>query len=301
MVLSFTAAGRAGTWDTNSPTLMTDAPSGAVDSTRHGLFNALDSRSVYGTFWFPEPLNSDEGDVDNELNFKYSHSEKRDHQADEGRAELEKAFGLLTVEVSAGYESTRDRVSDGAGGFDRETEEGWSNFELAARYPFLQFVSQDGKFDDTFVFGVELAPPANTEVSKDTEIVPKVFNLLKLGEHFSLQTGLGVSTLIGPEDGGASALEYNAVFAYELTHEDLPLPGVVQTFPIFEIDGETPLNHDDRGDTNLEGVVGVRVNFEATKFLPGQPRVGVGYAFPLNNIARDDFHWGIVGSLIFEF
>src|SRR4051812_12634420 len=67
------------------------------DSTRHGLFNALDSRSVYGTYWFPEPLNSDEGDVDNEVSFKFFHAEKQNHQADEMRLEVEHAIGLLTV------------------------------------------------------------------------------------------------------------------------------------------------------------------------------------------------------------
>ena len=173
--------------------------------------------------------------------------------------------------------------------------------EIAARHPFYQYVSPDGNFDDTFVFGLEIAPPVNTEVSKDLEIVPKVFNLLKLGEHLSIQTGVGVSTLIGPEDGGASALEYNAVFGYELLHDTLPIPGVVQTVPIFEIDGETALNHDERGLNELVGVAGFRMNFESVKFLPGQPRIGLGYTFPLDDGARQDFRWGIITSFILEY
>src|SRR5579862_6100235 len=41
--------------------------------TREGLFGLLDSRSIYGKDWFPEPLRADEADVDNELAFKYFH------------------------------------------------------------------------------------------------------------------------------------------------------------------------------------------------------------------------------------
>jgi hypothetical protein len=32
-----------------------------------------------------------------------------------------------------------------------------------------------------------------------------------------------------------------------------------------------------------------------------QPRPGVGFVFPLNSAAREDTHWGVIASLVFEF
>ena len=127
----------------------------------------------------------------------------------------------------------------------------------------------------------------------------KIFNLLRLGEHFSLQTGGGLSTLVGPQARGLSVLEYNAVFGYELTHEVLPLPLTSRITPIFEIDGETVLNHDDRGINSLLGTVGCRFDLDAIG--PLQPRLGLGYTFPLDQGGRQELNWGVVTSLIFEY
>ena len=38
--------------------------------------------------------------------------------------------------------------------FERDREEGFTNIELGARFPFFQYVSPDGFFDTTFVFGL---------------------------------------------------------------------------------------------------------------------------------------------------
>ena len=55
--------------------------------------------------------------------------------------------------------------------------------------------------------------PTNSTLSKNGELVPKVFNDLRLGEHFTLQSILGYSTLVGPgEDGGLQTFEYGFVF-----------------------------------------------------------------------------------------
>ena len=63
----------------------TPAVSGPTGGTRYGLFGGLDHRSIYGQYWFPEPLRADEGDVDNELRFDYFHAENRGRQFDSGR------------------------------------------------------------------------------------------------------------------------------------------------------------------------------------------------------------------------
>jgi hypothetical protein len=34
---------------------------------------------------------------------------------------------------------------------------------------------------------------------------------------------------------------------------------------------------------------------------PVQPRLGLGYVFPINDGAREELHWGIFTSLVFEY
>jgi len=279
-----------------------DPSAGSTASTRYGFLNLLDHRSSYGKFWFPEPLRADESDVDNELRFNYFHAEKKHQQADEASAEFEHAFGMLTLEIEGRYESGRSQeFNSGAGHFERMTEEGFTNLELGLRFPFFQYVSPDNFFDTTFVFGLEVAPPIRTNISKDTEIVPRVANLTRLGERFSLQTSAGVSTLIGQVDHGLSTLEYSAVFGYELPKEVFPLPLVLHATPIFELDGEYTFNQESAGHNELSGTAGFHFDFQSLPFFPAQPRLGIGYTFPIDDGARQSFRWGIVTSIIFEY
>src|SRR5881397_2514805 len=84
----------------------------APSSTRYGPFGLLDRRSIYGKYWFPEPLATDESDVDNEVRADCFHGEKRNHQFDSVKVEIEKSFGLMTVEIAGGYETDRVRSFD---------------------------------------------------------------------------------------------------------------------------------------------------------------------------------------------
>jgi len=277
---------------------ITDSPS----SDRYGPFNLLDHRSIYGAYWFPEPLRADEADVDNEIRADWTHDENHGHQVDELKFEIEKSLGLFTFEIAPTWSSDRTATFNSATHkTERTHEEGFGNVELGARVPFYQYVSPTRFFDTTFVFGTELAIPTQTEVSKDWELVPKLFNLTRLGDHFAIKSGLGNSLLIGPVDHGLSTLEYNITFAYELPQDQLPLPGVVTTWPIFELNGEYTFNHEDAGHNQLFATVGFRFNFDTLKGLPLQPRLGIGYTFPLDKGARDEFRWGLVTSLIFEY
>jgi hypothetical protein len=270
-----------------------DEPVTQSSSDHYGLFGLLDHRSIYGQYWFPEPLNADESDVDNEIRVDWHHMEKTGKQQDTVDMEVEKSFGLLTLEVSPGYESDR---SDTDG-----NQSGLTNIELGARYPIFQYVSPHQFFDTTFVFGLEISPPSGSEISKDTEFVPKLFNLTRLGEHLSIQTGLGDSILVGPEGRGLSTIEYGIQFGYELTHSVLPIPGILSTVPILEFDGEHTVNQDDAGLDELFGTIGFRLNFDSISWLPAQPRIGLGYTFPVDQGARNDFDWGIVTSIVFEY
>ncbi len=270
------------------------------ESTREGFLGLLDSRSIYAKDWFPEPLLADESGLDNEFAMTYFHAEKKNQQTDQLHVEVEKSFGQVTLEIGGGYEADRSATFDpDSGTYDREHEQGITNIELGARCPILELVSDNGVWDNTVVFGMELSPPSGSQISKDTEIVPKFFDMLKIGEHFSFQAGLGLSTLIGPQERGLQTLEYDAVFGYELIHEVFPLPFVVSTTPMFELDGETTLNKEDAGLDNLSATVGFRLNFDSIGRI--QPKLGLGYVMPVDSGAREDFHWGVVTSLIFEY
>ena len=268
------------------------ASSSAALNTRYGLFDGLDHRSSYGQYFFPEPLLVGETDVDNEVRLDWLHTEANARQNDNAKLELEKSFGLMTVELEIPYAR--------AAASGQSTQQGIGNIDVGARHPFYQFVSANGLFDTTFGAAVEVGIPVNSEVSKNTEFVPKVFNDLRVGEHFTLQSLLGYATLFGGgADGGLQTFESGFVFGYTIQHEQLPLPGIQQFIPLFELIGDTQMNHGDSGKTSLVGNAGFRVNLKTIG--PVQPRLGLGFVFPINDNARADVHWGIITSLVFEY
>ena|SRR6185437_1894118 len=271
---------------TNSPAAPDDS------SNRYGLFNALDHRSSYGQGAFPEPFLVDDSDLeDNEARLDWTHTKAGSVTDDEVTAEIEKGFGLMTVEAELHYE----RASEAG-----DVVDGIGNIDLGARYPFYQFVSENGFFDTTAGAGVEVGIPVHSSVSKNTELVPKIFNDLRLGQHVTLQAITGYSMLFGPgEDGGAHSWEYGVDLGYSITPEQLHIPHVQRIIPLFEMSGETALNHGDSGQTSLTGLAGVRVNLDTIGRI--QPRLGLGFVFPMNNNARQDVHWGIATSLVFEY
>ena len=144
---------------------------------------------------------------------------------------------------------------------------------------------------------MEVGIPVNSAESKNTELVPKIFNDLKVGENFTLQTLLGYSTLLGGgADGGLQTFEYAFVLGYSISHRKLPLPGVQQFIPMFELKGETPMNKDAPGRNSLLGNASFRVNLNTIG--RDQPRRGLGFVFPINDNAKADVHWGIFTSLV---
>ena len=269
-------------------------------STRYGAFELLDSRSRYGKYWFPEPFRVGEVDVDNEIRFDWVHTEGHAKVADGMKFELEKSFGLLTIELELPYERESSRIDLPGGGSGREKSRGFGNVELSARHPIYQWVSADNVIDCTFGFKFEVAIPTNSPISKHTELVPAAFAALRVGEHFSLQSTVGYSFLLGSDpDGGAQSLEYSAVLGYSINNSDLKLPGIDRVVPILELKGSTDMNHGSAGHNYLSGTAGVRFNLKSMGAL--QPRIGLGYVFPIDKSARDDFSSGFVFSLIFEF
>jgi hypothetical protein len=274
------------------------SPTNTVNSsiapdTRYGLFNWLDHRSSYGQDVFPEPFLVDDSDLEvNEARLDWLHTEGNAQQSDTVTAEVEKGFGNLTLEIEVPYER------DAAAG--ENIAQGIGNIDLGARYPLYEYVAANGLFDTTFGTAVEVGVPVNSAVSKNTEFVPKVFNDLRVGDHFTLQSIFGYSTLFGGGgDGGSQNFESGFVFGYTIPHSQLPIPGVQQFIPMFELTGETAMNKDDSDQTALIGNACFRVNLKTIGRV--QPRLGFGFVFPMNGNARTDVHSGVVTSLVFEY
>jgi hypothetical protein len=263
----------------------------APTETRYGLFNWLDSRSQYGQGVFPEPFLVDDSDLEpGEARLDWLHTGIHSSRENIVKGEVEKGFGLMTVELEVPYEY--DTAPDG-------TTKGFDNIDVAARYPFYQFVSVSGFVDSTLGAGIEIGIPTGSEVSKNAELVPKVFDDLKIG-NFTTQAVLGYSTLFGPgEAGGLQTFEYGFVFGYTLPRRQLPLPGVLEMIPFLELLGETEVNKAEAGHNSLIGNAGFRFNLKAIGRVQARP--GIGFVFPVDNGARQDLHWGVITSLVFQF
>ncbi len=260
---------------------------------RFGWFDGLDHNSVYYQDFFPQPLLVDDTgwEQDADLEFGSLSTAAGGQHADELSAGVQKGFGLLTMGLSVPYEyySNGNIRSQGVG-----------NISLGGRYPLYQYVSDNKLFDSTFGVALVAGLPVNSEVSKDTELTPKVFDDVKLGENFSIQTVLGYSTLFGGGDqGGLQTFEYGVDLGYQLTHAALPIPGVAQFFPMLEFSGGTQLNQANAGQNRLLGSLGFRMNLKSIGDV--QPSLGLGYVFPVDNGAHSEVHYGIATSLTFDF
>jgi hypothetical protein len=273
----------------------TDQPSATPnpsENTRYGLFGLLDHRSSYGQGVFPEPFLVDDSDLEqNEARLDWFRSALANEHSDLITAEVEKGFGNLTLEVEIPFE--RDAV----GG---NVMEGFDNIDLGARYPLAQYVASDGSFDTTVGVGIEVGVLTNSTLSKNAEWVPKIFNDLRIGDHFTLQSIFGYSTLSGGGvDGGLQNFEYGFVLGYTIPHDELPIPAVQQLIPVVEFDGATQLNHADHGNNPVLADIALRANMKTIAGI--QPRPGLAFVFPVTADAHRQTHWGVYLSLVFEY
>ena len=266
----------------------------AISDSRYGLFQWLDHRSVYNQDAFPEPFLVDDSALeDNEARLDWLHTQAHQQRSDVLTTEIEKGFGLLTLELEIPFEVDTPPKP-------QPTQASFANINLGARYPIFQYVSYLKFYDSTVGIALEIGIPTHSAISRDTEVVPKIFNDLKIGEHFTLQSIVGYSKLIGSDsDDGLATFEYGFVFGYTIPHDQLPLPRVLQLIPVFELIGSTELNKTTPGHNSLTGNAGFRINLKAIG--PVQPRLGLGYVFPIDNGSRADLQWGVMTSLVFEY
>jgi hypothetical protein len=68
---------------------------------------------------------------------------------------------------------------------------------------------------------------------------------------------------------------------------------------MFELSDETELTKQDRGHTGILGDQCFRADLKT--FGPVRRRLGVAFVFPLDRGAREDVHWGVITSLVFEY
>jgi hypothetical protein len=279
--------------DDDTPTAKSSATNAAgMTDTRYGLFDGLDHRSAYTKEVFPEPFLVDDMALeDNEIQLTWLHTKGRGLESDVGTLEFQKGIGLLTLELQVPYE--RDVAQE-------LTARGVGNIDLGARYPLYQIVSDDRMIDATFGAALEGGIPVQRAVDRNGEVIPQIFNDLKLGDHLTVQSVLGYSTLLGGGDeGGLRTFEYGFSFGYAIEHKTLPLPGVEQFIPMAELAGETELNKDDPGQNSLLGDVGFRIKLRTMGEV--QPSLGFGWIFPLDNAGRAELHWGVIVDMIFGF
>ena len=104
--------------------------------------------------YFPEPFLVDDSDLEtDEARLDWLHTGGNGQHSDTVTAEVEKGFGLLTLELEVPYE--RDTASG-------QTSQGFGNIDLGARYPVYQFVSGNGFVDSTLGAALEVGIPVNS-------------------------------------------------------------------------------------------------------------------------------------------
>jgi hypothetical protein len=276
-------------------------PGAGSSATHYGLFGLLDSRSKYGHDWFPEPFRVEDSDVGNEARFDWEHNEARHFVGDTVQAEVEKSFGLMTLEIQVPYTIDATPAADGVGqDADRAGATGFGDISLSARHPLWQYVSPAGLFDNTMGGEVELGVPTNSPPGKNTEIAPGIFDDLKIGEHFSLQSLFAMSWILGSRpQGGTRTFDYAVGFGWSVEDEEFAIPRVERLTPMLEMIGETTLDGSSAGHNSLTGTLGFRAEMKSIGGV--QPQIGLAYLFPIDKGGRDDLRWGVITSVVFEY
>jgi hypothetical protein len=277
-------------------------PPASANGDAYGPLGWLDHRSVYGQEAYPEPFLVDDSDLEvDEARLDWLHTRAANEHTDLVTGEVEKGFGLLTLEIEVPYERDSTTTIDPVSGRSTTAvEQGMGNVDLGARLPVFQRISADGFLDLTGGVAIEVGVPTHSPVSANTEVVPKVFADLAIGPHFTVQSIFGYSMLYGSgSEGGLDTFEYGFVFGYNIDHRQLPIPGVLRLIPMFELSGATAVNKADAGSDSLVGDLGFRLNLKSVGGI--EPRLGFGIVFPVDRGARENVSSGFVASMVFEY
>jgi hypothetical protein len=271
----------------------------SVESGRY-FFGLLDHRSMYGRDFFPDSFLGPEFDAERQIDFNYLHGERRGMRDDE----LDGGFqwnvaGELTISAEAGWDSQRSALIPQAGdGASEDTRGGTGaeNVDLAVYHPIFQLVSDNGFLDYTAAARLDFGIPTRSHASgTDLQLAPYLGQLLRVGDHISLQAWTGSQITIAHDQ--ANQFIYGLAAGYAIDHDDLPVPFVEKITPLLECDGQSPLKSGSQDV--LFGVAGVNLSFNAIG--EAQPQLQIGYQFPLDQGARDQDQWAILTQIFLEF
>jgi len=262
------------------------------------FFNLLDGRSSLGKDFFPDPFVGPQFDVETQLELDYSHAEKRNVQSDQVDGEFQwNVLGELTVSAALGWE--HQAVSSDTPGGAVDDPSGFGDVDLAISHPLFQFVSQDEFWDYTAVGRLDVGIPTRTAISgTDVQLTPYLGQLLRVGQHLSIQGWAGAQLALQPNADDADALVYGALLGWRIRHEELPAPLTESITPMLEVDGFRPFTAAG-GQDALSAVVGANIEFES--IVRAQPALSIGWQFPIDQGARDQFRWGIVVQFFLSF
>ena len=279
------------------------APSGQPTtpepSGRYG-FGLLDRRSSYGRDFFPDPFIGPEFDRESQLEFGYAHGEGPTRQENDADAQLEWNFvEQFTLSLEAGYDSEHGlsaRVGGESDDLEPANARGFENVDVALFHPIFEAVSRGRMLDYTAALRLDVGIPTHTTVSgTDVQLTPYLGQLLRLGEHVSVEAWTGPQFTLAPRR--TNQFLYGTSLGYRLVRRQLALPLTQSVTPLFELDGQQPFSH--HGTAALFGVVGF--NWQFVAFGEFRPRVGVGYQFPVDRGARDQLRWGIITRVFLDF
>jgi hypothetical protein len=257
----------------------------------------LDSRSSLGKDFFPDPFVGPDFDVETQLEVDYFHAEKRNVQDDQVDGEFQwNPVGQLTVSAELGWQHQGESSSNTA---QSDDPSGFEDVDLAVYHPLLQIVSSDKFFDYTLVGRFDLGVPTRTAISgTDVQLTPYLGQLLRIGNHFSVQGWTGGQWTLGPNMTQDDALIYGLLLGWRIRHDELPAPLIESITPVLELDGMRPFSAAG-GQDALSGIAGVALAFPSIG--GARPALSVGWQFPIDQGARDQFRWGIAMEIFLEF
>jgi len=285
-VVGHSAASTGADDDRDEPTENATSPQGRY------FFGLLDSRSSFGKDFFPDPFVGPDFDAETQLELDYFHAQSPNLRNDEVDGGFQwNVLGQLTVAAEFGW----DRESDG----QADDPSGFENVDLAIYHPLFQYVSTDGFFDYTAAGRLDVAIPTRTAVSgTDVELMPYLGQLLRVGAHLSIQAWTGTKLTLGPDATSDDTFVYGVLLGWRIRHGEMPVPLTDNVTPLLELDGQSPFSAAG-GQDALSGVAGVNFNFKSIG--PAQPALSIGWQFPLDQGARDQFRWGIVTEIFLQF
>jgi hypothetical protein len=261
------------------------------------FFGLLDGRSSLGKDFFPDPFIGPDFDVETQLELDYFHAEKRNVQNDQVDGDFQwNPFGQLTLSAELGWERQSQSSS---GSTQSDDPSGLEDVDLSIYHPLLQFVSQDRVFDYTLVGRFDIGIPTRTAISgTDPQLTPYLGQMLRIGNHFSVQGWAGGQWTLGPDMPQDNALIYGLLLGWRIRHDELPAPLIESITPVLELDGVRPFSAAG-GQDALSGIAGVNLDFPAIG--AARPALSFGWQFPIDQGARDHFRWGIATEIFLEF